>query len=71
MRPGNRSLFAFVLATTLAASSCGKLTQQADATFGDQNFKTSIALIELYHHGLGLRHSNVTTVPSNNSSESP
>ncbi|HEY2378243.1 MAG TPA: hypothetical protein VGH98_19860 [Gemmatimonadaceae bacterium] len=43
----------FVLATTLAVASCGKFAQQADAQFGDQHFKTSIALVELYHvrHG--------------------
>jgi hypothetical protein len=41
-------------ATMLLISSCGQASQQADAMFGDQNFKTSIALIELYHvrHGV-------------------
>jgi hypothetical protein len=46
-------LLALALATTLVAG-CGEFKQQADAKFGDQNFKTSIALIELYHvrHGV-------------------
>ncbi len=37
----------------LLAARCGRMKQQADAQFGDQNFKTAIALIELYHvrHG--------------------
>ena len=29
-------------------SAAARFEQQADAKFGDQNFKTSIALIELY-----------------------
>ena len=35
------------------SASCGKFQQQADAQFGDQHFKTAIALIELYkiRHG--------------------
>ncbi|PYP18595.1 MAG: hypothetical protein DMD54_04840 [Gemmatimonadetes bacterium] len=44
-----RGLFALVLATGLLASSaCGRFQKQADAKFGDQNFKSAIALIELH-----------------------
>jgi hypothetical protein len=34
-------------------TGCGKFSGDMDATFGDQNFKTAIALIELYRvrHG--------------------
>jgi hypothetical protein len=40
-------------AALFALSACGQFVGQADAQFGDQHFKTSIALIELYHvrHG--------------------
>ena len=36
----------------LAVGACGKFASEADAKFGDQNFKTAISLIELYR----LRH---------------
>ena len=46
--------FAIVLAVaTLASSGCGKFRQQADAKFGDQNFKSAIALIELHKGRFG------------------
>ena len=32
----------------IAVLSCGKFQQEADAKFGDQHFKTAIALIELH-----------------------
>ena len=40
----------FQLTVVLAASAlaCGQFRKQADAEFGDQNFKTAIALIELH-----------------------
>jgi hypothetical protein len=38
----------------ISLSSCGRFASRADAQFGDQHFKTAIALIELYHarHGV-------------------
>lgn len=44
---------AALLALAIAVASCGKFQEQADAQFGDQNFKSAIAMIELYHvrHG--------------------
>ena len=37
----------------LVGQACGQFAEQADAKFGDQHFKTAVALIELYHvrHG--------------------
>jgi len=35
-------------ALVLAALACGQFRQQADVQFGDQNFKSAIALIELH-----------------------
>jgi len=40
-------LLALVLGTALLGAGCS-MTQGADAKFGDQHFKTTIALIELY-----------------------
>jgi hypothetical protein len=37
-----------VCAVSLALAGCGQFRQQADAQFGDQNFKSAIALIELH-----------------------
>lgn len=41
------------LVAILAVPGCGRFAGKTDATFGDQNFKTAVALIELYHvrHG--------------------
>ena len=35
-------------ALLLAAIDCGEFRKQTDTTFGDQNFKSAIALIELH-----------------------
>lgn len=32
----------------MGAAACGRIQQQADSQFGDQNFKSAIALIELH-----------------------
>jgi len=40
-------MFALVLGASFLGAGCS-MKQQADAKFGDQNFKTAIALIELY-----------------------
>lgn len=49
---GRASLVACAAASFLLGGC--EMKQQADAKFGDQNFKTAIALIELYHvrHGV-------------------
>jgi len=42
-------LAAASLAVSVAAClACGQIRERADAKFGDQNFKSAIALIELY-----------------------
>ena len=50
-----RRLLAIALAilVLLPLAGCGQFAKQADAQFGDQHFKTAIALIELYRvrHG--------------------
>src|SRR5215472_17478631 len=35
-------------AAAVGAIGCGQFRQQADSQFGDQNFKSAVALIELY-----------------------
>lgn len=40
-------MFALVLAAAFLGAGCS-MKQEADARFGDQHFKTAIALIELY-----------------------
>ena len=40
--------FAVPLVLLLGAVSCNEFQRQADATFGDQHFKTAISLIELH-----------------------
>ena len=37
-----------MFALLAAMLACGRVTKQADAQFGDQNFKSAIALIELH-----------------------
>ena len=51
---GRIRFFAAALALAFSISSCGEFQKQADAQFGDQNFKSAIAMIELYHvrHGV-------------------
>ena len=39
-------------ALALVLAGCGRLAGEADAKFGDQHFKTAVALIELYR----IRH---------------
>ena len=39
---------AMTCALVLVYAGCGPFRQQADAQFGDQNFKSAIALIELH-----------------------
>jgi hypothetical protein len=46
-----------VVAGFVLASGCGRLTAGADAKFGDQHFKTAVALVELYH----VRHGTYPT----------
>ena len=48
------ALLIVVLVAAAATGGCGKFAAQADNKFGDQNFKTTIALIELYkvRHGI-------------------
>ena len=53
MSPGHRRLFvrlwrALALAGVVTLAACGQFQKQADAKFGDQNFKTAISLIELH-----------------------
>jgi hypothetical protein len=47
-------LRAAIAIAAISLLSCGRFASQADAKFGDQHFKTAIALIELYHvrHGV-------------------
>ena len=42
------STVALIIGLALIFSGCGQLRQQADAQFGDQNFKSAVALIELH-----------------------
>jgi type II secretory pathway pseudopilin PulG len=48
------ALLILALVAAAATAGCGKFAGQADNKFGDQNFKTAIALIELYRvrHGV-------------------
>ena len=48
-----RALRAACVAASVLLAGC-KAREQVDAKFGDQNFKTAVALIELYHvrHGV-------------------
>ncbi|WP_266160467.1 hypothetical protein [Dyella silvatica] len=46
-------IYAAAVLLLLACSGCA-LQKEADAKFGDQNFKTSIALVELYHTRYGV-----------------
>jgi len=43
-----------VIALVFAGAGCQRLTGEVDAKFGDQHFKTAVALVELYHvrHGV-------------------
>ena len=41
-------LIGLMMSVIFTLIGCGKLKQTSDQTFGDQNFKTSIALIELH-----------------------
>ena len=44
----------------LVTGGCGEFRQQADAQFGDQNFKSAIALIELHKVRFGSYPASVT-----------
>ena len=51
-----------VVALSVVASgfmACGQVRQQADAQFGDQNFKSAIALIELHKVRFGAYPDNL------------
>jgi hypothetical protein len=54
LAPPLKRLATIAAATTVACSSGCQLQHAADAKFGDQSFKTAVALIELYHvrHGV-------------------
>ena len=56
MRQATRSwqrTFVTAGAAIMLLTGCAKFSREADAKFGDQNFKTAISLIELYRvrHG--------------------
>jgi hypothetical protein len=44
---------AVVVCSLLSTVACGEFRQQADSQFGDQNFKSAIALIELHRVRFG------------------
>ena len=48
MIPMRRSALVLILSVVVGIGGCGQFRKQADAKFGDQNFKSAIALIELY-----------------------
>ena len=46
-------------AVAVSLAACGPFRQQADAQFGDQNFKSAIALIELHKVRFGAYPDNL------------
>ena len=53
-------VLALAMQVLLPLAACGPFKAQADAQFGDQNFKTAIALIELYHVRHGVYPASIT-----------
>jgi len=49
-----------VFGLILVCASCGGFRQQADSQFGDQNFKSAIALIELHKVRFGTYPKDLT-----------
>ena len=49
-----------VCALICVCASCGGFRQQADSQFGDQNFKSAIALIELHKVRFGIYPKDLT-----------
>ncbi len=50
------------LALVLVLLSCGQFQRQADTQFGDQNFKSAIALIELHKVRFGMYPDRLTDI---------
>jgi len=59
-----RRLFAVLIVCSLSfvVAGCGQFRQQADAQFGDQNFKSAIALIELHKVRFGTYPDNLADI---------
>ena len=57
--------FVRVAAATMLLTGCGKFSGDMDAEFGDQHFKTAIALIELYRVRHGTYPANLSELDFN------
>ena len=49
-------------AATVGTMACGQFRKQADTQFGDQNFKSAVALIELYKVRYGTYPSRLSDI---------
>ena len=49
-----------VLIMGVFVAGCGRVASKADAKFGDQHFKTVVALVELYHVRHGVYPASLT-----------